>query len=94
MSDQVHSDVPLDNDGQGPKQRPRNFYRRRPGLIVYIWLLLILIFVYNTIGSERQNQDLGEDENHASNDDESPKSNNSDEQNNNGRGLFSRNSFQ
>ncbi|CAF4814369.1 unnamed protein product [Rotaria sp. Silwood1] len=63
MSNQQDDNVQLDDDAQGtqqPKQRSRNFYRKRPG-------------------SERQNQDLGEDENHALNDDDTQRSNHSDD---------------
>ncbi|CAF4446781.1 unnamed protein product [Rotaria socialis] len=90
MSNQETNNTKVNNDVQEvqelPKQRPRNFYRKRPG-------------------SERKNQDLGEDETRPSNDDDTQKSNNSDDQENHvnntrgrggrrggfrGRGRFSR----
>ncbi|CAF4973625.1 unnamed protein product, partial [Rotaria socialis] len=67
MSNQETNNTKVNNDVQEvqelPKQRPRNFYRKRPG-------------------SERKNQDLGEDETRPSNDDDTQKSNNSDDQEN------------
>lgn len=53
--------------------------------------LFELFVIFNKIGSERQNQDLGEDENRASNDDDTHPSNNSDDNThpmNNARGMF------
>jgi len=59
--------------------------------------LFIFKLIVNEIGNERQNQDLGEDENRASNDNDTQRSNNSEENNNqannddnanNTRGIF------
>jgi hypothetical protein len=99
MSNQQNNNAPLDDDVPGaqqlPKRRPRNFYRKRPGLKVFFSYLFLKLF-FNIIGNERQNQDLGEDENRASNDDDVQGSNNFDENNqpndednvNNTRGIF------
>jgi hypothetical protein len=45
----------------------------------------VLKLSFKIIGNERQNQDLGEDENRVSNEDDTQRSNNSDE---NTRGIF------
>ncbi len=99
MSNQQNNNIPLDDDIQGSQQRPRNFYRKRPGLKFFFFCNYLFIFklIVNEIGNERQNQDLGEDENRASNDDDTQRSNNSEENNNqannddnanNTRGIF------
>ena len=84
MSNQQNNNVLLDDDVQGSqqpsKQRSRNFYRKRTGLRIVRWLFTSkLLFILK--GNDRQNQDLGEDENQAPHDDDVQQSNNPDENN-------------